>query len=87
MGARPPRAVGMLLFGDSVDFRIPQYMCNLVHGEEPQPFTKSDQDDDDFRLAGEGTMWTSTVGASSHYAPTLVVRGDLLLVLLDLCSV
>ncbi len=72
MGARPPRAVGMLLFGDSVDFRIPQYMCNLVHGGEPQPFTKSDQDNGDFRLAGEGTVWARIVVYFPHYDHALV---------------
>ena len=55
--------MGILLFGDSVDFRIPKYLCNLVVGEEPQPFmTESGVDGRELHLAGECSV-PCTAGA------------------------
>ena len=36
--------LGILLFGDSVDFRFVKYFCEFALGKEPEPFTLQDSD-------------------------------------------
>ena len=38
------RQLGVLLFGDSVDFRFLKFFCEFALGQEPKPFTFSDSD-------------------------------------------
>ena len=37
--------MGILLFGDSVDFRIPKYLCNVALGLEPAVFNRDNTPD------------------------------------------
>ena len=38
------RKLGVLLFGDSVDFRFLKFFCEFALGQEPKPFTFTDTD-------------------------------------------
>ena len=38
------RQLGVLLFGDSVDFRFLKFFCEFALDQEPKPFTFSDDD-------------------------------------------
>lgn len=38
------RQLGVLLFGDSVDFRFLKFFCEFALDQEPEPFTFSDSD-------------------------------------------
>ena len=38
------RKLGVLLFGDSVDFRFLKFFCEFALDQEPKPFTFSDND-------------------------------------------
>ena len=38
------RQLGVLLFGDSVDFRFLKFFCEFALDQEPKPFTFSDND-------------------------------------------
>lgn len=49
--------LGILLFGDSVDFRFVKYFCEFALGKEPEPFTL--QDSDWMKLQGGATCMPS----------------------------
>ena len=39
-----PRKLGVLLFGDSVDFRFLKFFCEFALDQEPDAFTFSESD-------------------------------------------
>ncbi len=45
--------LGLLLFGDSVDFRFVKYFCQSALGQEPSAFTVFDSGSEWLKLQGE----------------------------------
>lgn len=43
--------MGILLFGDSVDYRVPRFLCNIALGLDAEPFNR-DRAPDPYHLAG-----------------------------------
>ena len=48
--------LGLLLFGDSVDFRFVKYFCQYALGQEPSAFTVFDSGSEWLKLQGEALL-------------------------------